>query len=70
MQKDYEFVWALVIPDDDIRSAHKKYADNILQIEAAILSAMGPECKVEVVLTDQIAASASGKHRHHISKMQ
>ena len=70
VQEDYDFVRALIVPDDYSGSAHRKYADNILQIEAAILSAMGPECKVEVVLTDHIDASASGKHRHHISKVQ
>ncbi|MFQ5924139.1 MAG: phenylacetate--CoA ligase family protein [Anaerolineales bacterium] len=69
VQEDYEFVRALIVLDGESGSANRKYADDILQIEAAILDAMGPECKVEVVLTDRIEATASGKFRHHISRV-
>ena len=70
VQEDYEFVRTFIVPDGESDSASKKHADDILQIEAAILDAMGPECTVEVVLTDRIEATPSGKHRYHISKVQ
>jgi len=70
VQEDYEFVRTFIVPDGESDSASKKHADDILQIEAAILDAMGPECTVEVVLTDRIEATPSGKHRYHVSMVQ
>ena len=70
VQEDYEFVRTFIVPDGESDSASKKHADDILQIEAAILDAMGPECTVEVVLTDRIEATPSGKHRYHVSLVQ
>lgn len=70
VQEDYEFVRTFIVPDGESDSASKKHADDILQIEAAILDAMGPECTVEVVLTDRIDATPSGKHRYHVSMVQ
>ncbi len=70
VQEDYEFVQALIIPDGEGGGASRKYAGDILQIQTAIQTVMGPECTVEVVLTDRIAATASGKHRYLVSKVQ
>ena len=70
VQEDYEFVRALIVPDGESGSANRKYADDILQIEAAILDVMGPECKVEIHVVDHIEDAPSGKFRHHISKVR
>jgi phenylacetate-CoA ligase len=70
VQEDYEFVRAHIVPDGESEEASKKHAADVLQIQAAILSAMGPECTVEVVLTNRIEATASGKHRYHVSMVQ
>ena len=70
VQEDYDIVRALIVPDGDSKDISKKHAADILQIRTAIQSLMGSECAVEVVLTDRIKATASGKHRHLISKVQ
>ena len=69
VQEDYDFVKALIIPDGESEGASRKYASDILHIRTAIRTLMGPECTVEVVLTDRIAATTSGKHRYLVSKV-
>ena len=70
VQEDYDVVRAFILPYGDIQELRGTHSAGIQEIEEAILQAMGPECRVEVVLTDHIDASASGKHRYHISKVQ
>ena len=70
VQEDYDVVRALILPYGDIQELRGTHSAGIQEIEEAILQAMGPECRVEAVLTDHIDASASGKHRYHISKVQ
>jgi phenylacetate-CoA ligase len=70
IQEDFDAVRAFIVPHDEIENAKKNHAAGIAQVEAAIRHVMGPECKVEVILTNQIEASPSGKHLYHMSKVR
>ena len=70
IQEDHNAVRAFIVPHDETENAKKNHAAGIAQVEAAITEVMGPECRVEVILTNQIEASPSGKYLHHISKVR
>jgi phenylacetate-CoA ligase len=69
VQEDYELVRAIIVPDGGSERAIREYSADILQMRTAIRSRMGPECMVEVDLTDRISTTASGKHLYFISKV-
>ena len=69
IQEDYDAVRAVIVPHDDFDPVSSAHAADIAQIEESIRQPMGSDCSVEVIITDRIEPSPSGKHRHHISRL-
>lgn len=69
VQESPDRIRLLVIPAVPKNEINEIIAREKADIEAKIQVAMGPECKLEIEVVDDIPASPSGKYRYTISKV-
>lgn len=69
VQETYTFIRLLVVPSVPFDRARQLVDHEKADIEAKVQLVMGPECKLEIELVDEITPSPSGKYRYTISKV-
>lgn len=69
IQEDYDLIRVLIVPREQVRNPQEYYAQEMRAIVEKICLVMSQDCQVVFEFVNDMAPTASGKHRYTISKV-